>query len=134
MRTNNEIKNKIYNAIKGTDLYNEIIGKGGRVYKESRPSNSNKEDIVISVLSNQNAMYQPAIVNVNIYVPDIQRGNDFIENEQRVSALSKLSVNLFKEIVSNDCLIRLDKLDVFKLNEIHEHCVNNRLILTILNL
>lgn len=134
MTSTNEIKTIIYKIIKGSPLENEIISKGGSLYRNSRPTNSNKEDIVISVLANRNAQFQMAYVNVNIYVPDIRRDNDYIENETRTKTLQKKAIDLFKEIVHNNYKIEIESQETFKVQDLNEHLINNKLLITILNL
>lgn len=134
MTSSNEIKTIIYKIIKGSPLENEIISKGGSLYRNSRPTNSNKEDIVISVLANRNAQFQMAYVNVNIYVPDIRRDNDYIEDETRTKKLQKKAIDLFKEIVHNDYKIEIESQETFKVQDLNEHLINNKLLITILNL
>lgn len=134
MTSSNEIKTIIYKIIKGSSLENEIISKGGSLYRNSRPTNSNKEDIVISVLANRNAQFQMAFVNVNIYVPDIRRDNDYIEDETRTKTLQKKAIDLFKEIVHNDYKIEIESQEIFKVQDLNEHLINNKLLITILNL
>lgn len=134
MTSSNEIKTIIYKIIKGSSLENEIISKGGSLYRNSRPTNSNKEDIVISVLANRNAQFQMAYVNVNIYVPDIRRDNDYIEDETRTKILQKKAIDLFKEIVHNDHKIEIESQETFKVQDLNEHLINNKLLITILNL
>lgn len=134
MTSSNEIKTIIYKIIKGSLLENEIISNGGSLYRNSRPTNSNKEDIVISVLANRNAQFQMAYVNVNIYVPDIRRDNDYIEDETRTKILQKKAIDLFKEIVHNDYKIEIESQETFKVQDLNEHLINNKLLITILNL
>ena len=134
MTSSNDIKTIIYKIIKGSSLENEIISKGGSLYRNSRPTNSNKEDIVISVLATRNAQFQMAYVNVNIYVPDIRRDNDYIEDETRTKILQKKAIDLFKEIVHNDYKIEIESQETFKVQDLNEHLINNKLLVTILNL
>lgn len=134
MTSSNEIKTIIYKIIKGSPLENEIISKGGSLYRNSRPTNSNKEDIVISVLATRNAQFQMAYVNVNIYIPDISRDNDYIEDETRTKILQKKAIDLFKEIVHNDYKIEIESQETFKVQDLNEHLINNKLLITILNL
>lgn len=134
MTSSNDIKTIIYKIIKGSSLENEIISKGGSLYRNSRPTNSNKEDIVISVLATRNAQFQMAYVNVNIYVPDIRRDNDYIEDETRTKILQKKAIDLFKEIVHNDYKIEIESQETFKVQDLNEHLINNKLLITILNL
>lgn len=67
MRTDTEIKDGIYGYIKGTSLETAVTGQ---LLKTRRPKNSDKEDIIISVLTNEGGQNQEAVVNVNIYVED----------------------------------------------------------------
>ncbi|MBT0534098.1 hypothetical protein J5300_07370 [Riemerella anatipestifer] len=46
---------------------NEFIN--GQIYKDNRPVNSNKEDIVINSLTMTNQMLQNGVFNINCYVP-----------------------------------------------------------------
>lgn len=46
---------------------NEFIN--GRIYKDNRPTNSNKEDIVINSLTMDNELLQNGVFNINCYVP-----------------------------------------------------------------
>jgi len=67
MKSDIEIKDDIYQIIKGSTLEKAVTGK---LKKTRRPANSNKEDIVISILENGSGQVQEAFVNVNIYVSD----------------------------------------------------------------
>ena len=62
MKTDQEIKQEVYDYIKGSVLEEAV---NGVLTKRKRPLNSKKEDIVISVLANVNAQRQEAFVNVN---------------------------------------------------------------------
>ncbi|YBW68154.1 hypothetical protein [Riemerella phage vB_RanS_GDF21] len=46
---------------------NEFIN--GQIYKDNRPVNSNKEDIVINSLTMTNQILQNGVFNINCYVP-----------------------------------------------------------------
>lgn len=41
----------------------------GRIYKDNRPTNSDKEDIVINSLTMDNELLQNGVFNINCYVP-----------------------------------------------------------------
>lgn len=134
MVSNSEIKSIIYRIIKGSALETEIVSKGGKLYRDAKPTNSLTEDIVISVLTNRNAQYQPAIVNVNIYVPDIRRDNDFIEDGSRIKTLEAKAIELLNEVVGSEYLVKLDVQETYKVLDVNQHCINNRLVITLLNL
>ncbi|WP_018675725.1 hypothetical protein [Riemerella columbina] len=46
---------------------NEFVN--GRIYKDNRPIDSNKEDIVINSLTMDNELLQNGVFNINCYVP-----------------------------------------------------------------
>lgn len=70
------------------------IGNNGGIYKnDTRPVDSNKEDIVVNVIAmSTDVCPQTATSNVNIYVPDVSKKiggkNMLVENTSRLSALS----------------------------------------------
>lgn len=57
MKSDIEIKDDIYQIIKGSALEKAVTGK---LKKTRRPANSNKEDIVISILENGSGQVQEA--------------------------------------------------------------------------
>ena len=77
MKTDIDIKDDMYGIIKGSALSKAVTGK---LSKTLRPAGSYKEDIVISILANNNAQLQEAYVNVNIYVKDNARDGQSEEN------------------------------------------------------
>ena len=84
MKSDIEIKDDIYQIIKGSALEKAVTGK---LKKTRRPANSNKEDIVISILENGSGQVQEAFVNVNIYVSDDVRDGQAEENSSRLRQL-----------------------------------------------
>lgn len=125
MKSDIEIKDDIYLFIKGSTLDYEATGK---LSKTVRPQGSDSEDIVISVLANQNGQIQQAFVNVNIYVKDIMRNNQFEENSVRLRKLCQLAESLLKVGRGNDYRFTLDSQRVFKVEGKNEHFVNNKLL------
>lgn len=134
MKTDEEIKDIIYSLINGSELHKEAESKGGDLYTDQRPTNSGKEDIVISVLTGLNmGDTQEIIVNVNYYVPDITRASDTVENRQRIRRLSRIAMDLFERYVSASFLFAIESQTVLKVDEVSEHCINNRISLTHIN-
>lgn len=125
MKSDIDIKDDIYKIIKSSSLLKNV---SGTLSKTIRPENSNKEDIVISVLANQNGQIQEAFVNVNIYVPDIMRNNQNEENSSRLRTLCKESIQLFKVGRGNDFRFELESQRVFEVEEKDEHVINNKLL------
>lgn len=133
MNSNAEIKDVVYALIKGSPLEIAITSTGGSLYKDQRPTNSGKEDIVISVLDGLNGEFQELILNVNVYVRDLDRGNDKIENAARIKQLSRLAIDLLEEYYGNDCRLTIEKQLVLKVEGVDEHCINNKILFTQIN-
>lgn len=125
MKSDIDIKDDIFMFIKGSELENSVTGK---LSKTIRPSNSNDEDIVISILSNQNAQIQEAFINVNIYVPDLIRDGQSEENTIRLRELCNLSKNLLEVGRGNDFRFQLDSQRVMQVQGKDEHFINNKLL------
>lgn len=132
MKSDIEIKDAIYAVIKGSSLEKAATGK---LSKTLRPTNSDKEDIVISVLENGSGQMQEAFVNVNIYVPDYIRDNQAEENTIRLRELCKMSYELLFNCRGEG--FRVDskgsKQRVLEVNGKKEHFINNKLLIQISN-
>ena len=131
MKSDIEIKDDLYLLIKGSVLAKAVTGVVKKTGK--RPKGSAKEDIVISILDNQNGQLQPAIVNVNIYVKDDIRDNQAEESSIRCRELCQLAEDLFDNIRSKDFQVILDKQRVLEVDGVDEHIINNRLLYKIIN-
>lgn len=130
MKTDIDIKDIVYNIVKDSELANIVTGI---VSKAGRPDGSQSEDIVISVLANQNAQEQTAFINVNIFVQDLKKDTSFIENTIRLRELCRLSAELFDVINQGDYRITLDTQRVLEQSATNEHFINNKLLYRTLN-
>lgn len=95
MKSDVEIAKFVRSKILGTELMAAIHGK---LSDRGRPNGSDREDIVISVLSNEGAgQMQNAFVNVNIYIKDQWNAGTkaWEKHTQRVGELCDLSKFLF---------------------------------------
>lgn len=131
MKSDIEIKDIVYEVIKGSELEQTIIASGGKVYKLQRPATSNKEDIVISVSDGLNGQIQSAVVEVDIYVP--YSTTEILEDETRIRDLTSLAANLLEDKVKDDFRFTIEKQIYKKVDGKDEHCINNRLTLQTLN-
>ena len=130
MKTDIDIKDIVYNIVKDSELSTIVTGI---VSKAGRPDGSQDEDIVISVLANQNAQEQTAFINVNIFVQDLKKDTSFIENTIRLRELCRLSADLFNVINQGDYRITLDTQRVLEQSATNEHFINNKLLYRTLN-
>lgn len=134
MKSNGQIEDMIYNVIKGSILEQAIGSTGGILCKsEDRPTNSGNEDIVVSVLDSLNGQMQDAVINVNIYVPMERVRVGFRKNRARIDNLSMLAIELLENYNGGDCLFEIEKQSCLKVDGVNEHCINNKIKLTINN-
>lgn len=125
MKSDIDVKDDIYGHIKGSALEKAVTGK---LRKTKRPNESDKEDIVISVLANQNGQIQECFVNVNIYIPDIFRNNQAEEDTIRLRKLCNMSEKLLKVGFGDSYRFELDSQRVLEVNGKDEHVINNKLL------
>ena len=132
MKTDQEIKQEVYDYSKGSVLEEAV---NGVLTKRKRPLNSKKEDIVISVLANVNAQRQEAFVNVNIYVPDqnVKKNGQFEEDGERLEELEKLSADFLNVFWVGPARISLDTQRTLEVENGTEHVINNKLLYLIEN-
>lgn len=125
IHTDIDIKDELRSWIAASELASEV---SGGVYKEQRPLNSDKEDIVIAVIARTaGAQMQEATANINVYVPDIRRGREAIEDTDRLRTLCTMSALLFGYRHLGDAIYELDSQEVMKANGIDWHVINNRI-------
>lgn len=125
MKSDIDIKDDVYAHIKGSALEKAVNGK---LSKTKRPNNSSKEDIVISVLANQNGQIQEAFVNVNIYVADNIRNGQAEENTIRCRELCKIAEEILSVGHGESYRFVLDEQRVMEVNGRNEHFINNKLL------
>lgn len=125
MKTDIDIKDDMYAVIKGSPLAKAVTGK---LSKTLRPAGSYKEDIVISILANNNAELQEAYVNVNIYVKDNARDGQSEENSIRLRELCSLSRDLLERGYKDDFRYELSSQRVIAVEGKGEHIINNKVL------
>lgn len=125
MKTDIDIKDDIYNHLKGSSLAKTVTGG---LYKRVRPVDSVLEDIVISVLANQNGQMQEAFVNVNIYVADNLVGNQYEEDSIRCRQLCRKAAEILEVGRGNGFRFTLDSQRVLEVVGRNEHLINNKLL------
>lgn len=140
MRSDIEIQKFVRSKLIYTELAQSVTGK---VCDRERPANSSKEDIVISVLANENAgQIQTAFVNVNIYVSDIfnTSSDDWERDTIRCDYLCGLAKSLYT-MREGDFIVmdrystppRVMRIDVEFEDGHTEHLINCKLFVKISN-
>lgn len=124
MLTEAALKDKIYLLLRAKNLHSAI---SGRIYKEPRPANSQLVDVEISVLSSMNGQVQDFTVNVNVFVPDVPRGDEMIEDTTSIRSLSSTFATALESVVEDGYHVSLASQHVYKVNDRDIHVINNRL-------
>ncbi len=131
MRNEQEIKTDVYLHLKTSELVKSVSGV---LSKTKRPDASDKEDVVISVLSDpRNMQIEEVYVNVNVYVPDLKRGNQYEENTLRLKELCTLSLNALRSVFGNGFRMSLDTQKTYEVPGRNEHFINNKVLYQICN-
>lgn len=125
MRTDIEIKDAIYDYLKDSQLTRAV---DGILCKRLRPVDSDYEDIVISVLANQNGQIQEAFVNVNIYVRDNLVDRQYEEDTIRCRTLCRIAADVLELGRGDGYRFVLDSQRVLKVEGRNEHLINNKLL------
>lgn len=120
------------NTIMYKILASSNIGNNGGIYKnDTRPTNSQKEDIVINVIAmTTESCPQSATTNINVYVPDKQKcinGIDTnVEDTSRLHSLSDAVMNALRDaVVEGIKFVAISHLIIDE-PSIHQHYVNIR--------
>ena len=136
MQTDNDIKDNVYQFLQGSPLKAAVSGE---IRKISRSPHSVKEDVIVSVLANDNPrQVQEAYVNVNIYVKDVKltANNEayYVEDAKRTKVLSRTIADMFKFAVNGENYrLSLNSQRVVAVEATHEHVINTRLLYQCVN-
>lgn len=131
MRNEQEIKTDIYKILKSSELVKSVSGV---LSKTVRHDSSAKEDVVISVLSDpSNRQIEEVFVNVNVYVPDMRRGNQYEEDTIRLNELCKLSLKALRSVCGGGFRLSLDTQKTYEVPGKNEHMINNKVLYQICN-
>lgn len=123
MKTEAEILDDISRYIAST-MKEQITGD---VYTDKRPTNSAKEDIFIHVLATSPAQIQTALINVRIYVPNLQRQTDSVRNKKRVRELSRLAMHVLSSHIQDGWYIVMEEQSVEESVDNRQHVIINRI-------
>lgn len=120
-----EIKGQMRKYIVSSGVLNSV---NGAFITTTRPENSGKEDVVISVLDNHNDEFQQITININVYVQDINPKGYYEEDGIRLKELSATCKTLFDKKSLDLLLFSEYQQRVFKNESTNEHFINNKII------
>jgi hypothetical protein len=130
MKTDVDLKDDVYMVLSGSDLMTECSGV---LSKTKRPKDSVLEDVVISVLANNIGQSQEAYINVNIYVPQVIRDNQWEDDTIRLRVLLNLSKEMLESIHKDGFWLSLREQRTYEVEATHETLINNKMLYKIIN-
>lgn len=101
-KTEKQIERDFFEFVSKSELAKAITGK---VYRKGmRPTDSDKEDIVVKFLSGLDEQVQSGIVVINVYVPNIVIRNTGakVEDIERIGKLEELIISFVENNDSNE--------------------------------
>lgn len=129
MKSDGAIKTDVYRYIKQSEFMKLV---NGQLSKTKRPHNSHTEDVVISILANEGTQQQKAVVNVNIYIQDIDVGGQFEEKTMRVDEICEKAWNLLKKFSTDEYNAHATEQRVYATDS-GEHVINNQVEYKLIN-
>lgn len=116
MRTPQQMIDVVFDHLKGSSLHTAITGK---LAKNSRPTGSELEDVVINSLTANNTQLQKGVLNVNIHVPNVEVNAGLgidrtIPDHIRINALTTLAVGLLKDVWGPDWDFDIEQINLLK--------------------
>jgi hypothetical protein len=129
MKTTLDLVDVVYGVLKVSSLKGSISGK---VYEYQRPVNSNVEDVVINSLPITNQQLQQAIVNVNVFVPNlaVEETGDIsrqVPDVTRLKTLAGLAVQELTDGISGDYTWDVQQQTLIQEEESGQHFINIRI-------
>ena len=124
MKNDVEIRQDVFAMVKASAISSAISGE---VRYLPRRKDSKSEDCIISVLDSDSKQIQDSIVNVNVYVPNIDNGGESLENIPRTEVLAKICEEALKYVYGDGFFISLEKQRILPVNGKDEHVINNRI-------
>lgn len=127
-------KQWIYELLNVDAVKTKITGK---IYKNKRPTESSKEDIVINSILMDNSFLQDGTFNVNCYVPhlsvSIEGTTQFMPNENRLSEIAKIVQPLIDNIYREKFNLTIERHETVELETEKSSYLNFRINLKAYN-
>lgn len=137
MKTVIDLVDDTYSLLDVPDVYNVMLS--GDIFPDSKPDGHRNECIVINSLPVTGAQLQKAVVNVNIYVPNLQltingQPDNSQPNRKRLNEIFKVVEPLIKDAIIRDTVTEIQNVTMIKEQELNEHFLNIRVGTNSINL
>lgn len=129
MKSDGAIKTDVYRYINQSGFMKNVSGK---LSKTKRPHNSHAEDVVISILANEGTQVQTAVLNVNIYIQDLDVEGQYEDNTIRIDEICQKSWKLLEKFHTDEYNAHAIEQRVYA-TESGEHLINNQVEYKLIN-
>lgn len=131
MKSDIEVKDDVFLALQSSPIMGEA---NGELCKQGvRLKDSDKEDVVISVVANVNEDIQEVVVNINVYVKDLFVNGQYEENTPRLRTLCSVCKKTLKVVNGEDYRMTLISQRVKSVKDAPVHVINNSMSYKYLN-
>lgn len=122
-KTGGQVLNDVFALIRESGLADFVSGS---LYKNSRPLDSQLEDIVVSFKVGLDGQFQEGALTINIYVPDIDNGSGVkVMDSGRCTAIEAKANEVIPQYVSSEYLFSLgNMIQTYREEEIGQHFVS----------
>lgn len=122
-KTGGQVLNDVFKLLQESGLADFVSGS---LYKNSRPFNSQLEDIVVSFKTGLDGQFQDGALTVNIYVPDIDNGSGVkVMDSGRCTEIEVKACEIIKPFTSSEYLFSLGSIiQTFEEPDIGQHFVS----------
>jgi len=129
LRNTFDIETIIYQELNVSAITNVISGK---VYKNSRPLNSNKVDVVVGSLPINAEQLQRTVVNVNVHAPNLKLSINGIQDNTQpdvatLKTITALVISALTDKAFTDYYFDVQQQVLFKDETSDEHYSNIRI-------
>lgn len=140
-----ELEDFIVDFLLSSELFktteeDEIPFLKGNIFKSGTRTSIGDEDVLVEVLSIDDAQFQSATVSVKIYVDDLNVGSPkLVPNTSRLKQISSKFEETFKSKGTSYCLttdklrMKLYSIKRERKSDLKQHCVNCLFNLVIIN-
>ncbi len=129
MKSDGAIKTDVYKYINQSGFMQNV---NGVLKKTKRPRNSRAEDVVISILANTGTQSQTAVVNVNIYIQDLNVDGQHEENSIRIDEISEKAWKLLETFRGDGYVAHAIGQRTYPTDS-DEHVINNQVEYKLIN-
>jgi hypothetical protein len=129
MKTVIDLVDDTYSLLDVPEVYSAMAS--GDIFLDSKPDGYTGECIVINSLPVTGDQLQKAVVNVNIYAPNLKlaingQPDNSQPNRKRLKAIADVVIPILTDAIINNTVTRVQNVTMIREPELNEHFINIR--------